>query len=107
MLIVPNIIEETSKGIQSFTIQDSMLRNREIFLTGEINEESATEIIRQLMYLESRSSDPVTPVYQQSGRQRYERHGNLRLYRCDAVEGKYGLYWPGGQYGGNSVPGRC
>ena len=37
MLIVPNIIEETSKGIQSFTIQDSMLRNREIFLTGEIN----------------------------------------------------------------------
>lgn len=60
MLIVPNIIEETSKGIQSFTIQDSMLRNREIFLTGEINEESATEIIRQLMYLESRSSDPVT-----------------------------------------------
>ena len=60
MLIVPNIIEETSKGIQSFTIQDSMLRNREVFLTGEINEESAAGIIRQLMYLESRSSDPVT-----------------------------------------------
>ena len=60
MLNVPNIIEETSKGIQSFTIQDSMLKNREIFLTGEINEESAVEIIRQLMYLDNRSSDPVT-----------------------------------------------
>ena len=60
MPILPNIIEETSRGIQSFTIQDSMLRNREIFLTGEINEETAAEIIRQLMYLDSKSSDPVT-----------------------------------------------
>ena len=60
MLAAPNIIEETSKGIQSFTKHDYILRNREKFLAGEINEESAAEIISQLMYLDGRSSEPVT-----------------------------------------------
>ena len=58
--IAPNILEETSKGIQCFTIADAMLKNREIFLTGEIDDVSAVETIKQLMYLEHVSSEPVT-----------------------------------------------
>ena len=60
MTITPNIIEETSRGIQSYAIEDMMLKNREIFLTSAINDQSAVDTIKQLMYLDHKSADPVT-----------------------------------------------
>ena len=60
MTMTPNILEETSRGLQSFTIGDAMLKKREIFLTGEINSDSAVETIKQLMYLDHQSAEPVT-----------------------------------------------
>ena len=56
----PNILEETSRGIQSFSIGDLMLRNREIFLAGNIDDFFAVETIKQLMYLDHKSNEPVT-----------------------------------------------
>ena len=60
MTITPNILEETSRGIQAYAIEDAMLKNREIFLTSEINDQSAVDTIKQLMYLDHKSADPVT-----------------------------------------------
>ena len=60
MTITPNILEETSRGIQSYAIEDMMLKNREIFLTSAINDQSAVDTIKQLMYLDHKSADPVT-----------------------------------------------
>ena len=54
MTITPNILEETSRGIQSYAIEDMMLKNREIFLTSAINDQSAVDTIKQLMYLGNR-----------------------------------------------------
>ena len=48
MTITPNILEETSRGIQSYAIEDMMLKNREIFLTSAINDQSAVDTIKQL-----------------------------------------------------------
>ena len=60
MPITPNILEETSRGIQAYAIEDMMLKNREIFLTSAINDQSAVDTIKQLMYLDHKSADPVT-----------------------------------------------
>ena len=60
MTITPNILEETSRGIQAYAIEDMMLKNREIFLTSAINDQSAVDTIKQLMYLDHKSADPVT-----------------------------------------------
>ena len=60
MTITPNILEETARGIQSYAIEDMMLKNREIFLTSAINDQSAVDTIKQLMYLDHKSADPVT-----------------------------------------------
>ena len=60
MTITPNILEETSRGIQSYAIEDMMLKNREIFLTSAINDQSAVDTIKQMMYLDRKSADPVT-----------------------------------------------
>lgn len=58
---LPNILEETSRGMQSFGIEDDLLRKREIFLTTDINPESAADLLKQLIYLERADvGKPVT-----------------------------------------------
>lgn len=60
MTITPDIIKETSRGIQKFALEDAMLEKREIYLTGAIDEQSASSLLKQLMYLEYESNEPVT-----------------------------------------------
>ncbi|MCR4739500.1 MAG: ATP-dependent Clp protease proteolytic subunit [Lachnospiraceae bacterium] len=55
-----NIIYESVRGIQVIPIEDAFLRDRKIFLVGEVNDESCNELIKQLMYLESK--DNTLPV---------------------------------------------
>lgn len=50
--ILPNILEETSRGTQTIGIEDDLLRKREIFLTSDVNSESASDLLKQLIYLE-------------------------------------------------------
>lgn len=57
----PFILEETSRGIQQINIESALMREREIFLTEEINAHTSTDLIKQLMYLEhSAPGEPVT-----------------------------------------------
>lgn len=56
----PLILEETVRGIQPIQIEDELLRRREIFLTSEVNAETASALFKQLLYLERQ--DPGAPV---------------------------------------------
>ncbi|MCM1328016.1 MAG: ATP-dependent Clp protease proteolytic subunit [Ruminococcus sp.] len=55
-----NSIKETVRGIDLVPIQDVLLEESKIFLTSEINTTSASELIEQLMYLDSKNSGEIT-----------------------------------------------
>jgi ATP-dependent Clp protease protease subunit len=58
--LVPYVIEQTSRGERSFDIYSRLLNERVVFLTGEVNEVSASLIIAQMLHLES--VDPTKDI---------------------------------------------
>ena len=61
MNLVPIVIEQSGKGERSFDIFSRLLRERIIFLTGAINDETASLICAQLLFLEA--EDPKKEIY--------------------------------------------
>jgi len=59
--LVPMVIEQTSRGERSFDIYSRLLKERIIFLTGEVNDVSASLICAQLLFLES--EDPKKDIF--------------------------------------------
>ena len=53
MSLVPYVIEQTSRGERSYDIYSRLLKDRIIFLDGEVNDASASVIVAQLLFLES------------------------------------------------------
>lgn len=51
--LVPMVIEQTAKGERSFDIYSRLLKERIIFLTGEVNDEVSSLVCAQLLFLES------------------------------------------------------
>ena len=58
--LVPYVIEQTSRGERSFDIYSRLLNERVVFLTGEVNEISASLTIAQMLHLES--IDPTKDI---------------------------------------------
>ncbi|MBO5441671.1 MAG: ATP-dependent Clp endopeptidase proteolytic subunit ClpP [Alphaproteobacteria bacterium] len=59
--LVPMVIEQTSRGERSFDIFSRLLKERIIFLTGEVNDEVSSLICAQLLFLES--ENPKKDIY--------------------------------------------
>ena len=59
----PNIVRETSSGYFSCTIQDEMLKSREIECVGEINPETVYELTRQLRFLQREEAAAEIAMY--------------------------------------------
>ncbi len=59
--LVPMVVEQTSKGERSFDIFSRLLKERIIFLTGEVNDEVSALVCAQLLFLES--EDPKKDIY--------------------------------------------
>lgn len=51
--LVPVVVEQTSRGERSFDIFSRLLRERIIFVTGEVEDQMASLITAQLLFLES------------------------------------------------------
>ena len=49
--LVPMVIEQTNRGERSYDIYSRMLEDRGVFLTGEINDDTADHVVAQHMYL--------------------------------------------------------
>ena len=56
-MLVPYVIEDTGRGERSYDIYSRLLRDRIIFLTGEVNDQSASLVIAQMLFLESQNPD--------------------------------------------------
>lgn len=53
--------EEKKKEVaENPALNDKLLKIRSVMLTGEITKESADQVVRQLLVLDSESSDPIT-----------------------------------------------
>ena len=57
------IIKETSRGIERYSIEEDLLRERKIFLLEEVNPVSSAVLIQQLMYLEKESPEQEITLY--------------------------------------------
>ena len=58
--LVPTVIESTNRGERAFDIYSRLLKERIIFLTGEVNDQVSSVICAQLLFLES--ENPKKPV---------------------------------------------
>ena len=52
--LVPMVVEQTSRGERSYDIFSRLLKDRIIMLNGEVNDASASLIVAQLLFLESK-----------------------------------------------------
>ena len=62
-LLVPMVIEQTSKGERSFDIYSRLLKERIIFITGQVEDNMATLISAQLLFLESENPEKDIFMY--------------------------------------------
>lgn len=63
MAYVPIVVEQTSQGERSYDIYSRLLKDRIIFVTGEIEDHMANLIIAQLLFLESEDPDKDVHLY--------------------------------------------
>ena len=63
MSLVPMVIEQTNRGERSFDIYSRLLKDRIIFLDGEVNDVSASLIVAQLLFLEGEDPDKDISLY--------------------------------------------
>ena len=60
MALVPYVIEQSSRGERSFDIYSRLLEDRIVMLNEEVNSASASVVVAQLLYLESK--DPTKDI---------------------------------------------
>lgn len=63
MNLVPMVIEQTNRGERSFDIYSRLLKDRIVFLSGEINDDTANLVVAQLLFLEMENPDADISLY--------------------------------------------
>jgi ATP-dependent Clp protease, protease subunit len=61
--LVPMVVEQTARGERSYDIYSRLLKERVIFLVGEVNDQVANLIVAQLLFLESENPDKDIHFY--------------------------------------------
>jgi ATP-dependent Clp protease protease subunit len=61
MSYIPYVVEQTGRGERSYDIYSRLLKDRIIMLTGEVNDQVASTIVAQLLFLEA--EDPEKDIY--------------------------------------------
>ena len=62
-LVIPSVIEQTSRGERFFDIYSRLLNERIVFLGTAVNDEIANLIVAQLLHLESQDPDKDISIY--------------------------------------------
>ena len=63
MNLVPYVVEQTSRGERSYDIFSRLLNDRIVFLSGEVDNNSASLIVAQMLYLEAQDPDKDIQFY--------------------------------------------
>ena len=60
MNIIPSIVEKTKNGERVYDVYSRLLKDRIIFIGGEIDDDMANLVISELLYLDSKGSDDIS-----------------------------------------------
>ena len=63
MPLIPMVIEQTNRGERSYDIYSRLLKDRIVFLGGEITDETANLVVAQLLFLEMEDPDSDISLY--------------------------------------------
>ncbi|MGI6199157.1 MAG: ATP-dependent Clp endopeptidase proteolytic subunit ClpP [Christensenellales bacterium] len=63
MSLVPMVVEQTNRGERSYDIYSRLLKDRIIFLSGEIDDTTANLVVAQLLFLEMEDPDKDISLY--------------------------------------------
>ncbi|RUM72064.1 MAG: ATP-dependent Clp endopeptidase proteolytic subunit ClpP [Sulfurovum sp.] len=61
MSYIPYVVEQTGRGERSYDIYSRLLKDRIIMLSGEVNDQVASTIVAQMLFLEAQ--DPDKDIY--------------------------------------------
>ncbi len=61
--LVPMVVEQTARGERSYDIFSRLLKERVIFLTGQVEDHMANLVVAQLLFLESENPDKDIHLY--------------------------------------------
>jgi len=62
-MLVPIVIEQTSRGERSYDIYSRLLKDRVVMLNGDVNQASANLVVSQMLFLESQDPDKDITFY--------------------------------------------
>jgi len=86
MNLIPYVVEQTSRGERSYDIYSRLLKDRIIFLGGEINDDVANAIVAQMLFLEMEDPDSDIMLYINSPggviTAGYAIYDTMRYLRC-------------------------
>ncbi|MFC0990280.1 ATP-dependent Clp endopeptidase proteolytic subunit ClpP [Pasteurella multocida] len=63
MSVIPMVVEQTARGERSYDIYSRLLKERVIFLGGEVEDRMANLIVAQLLFLESEDPEKDINIY--------------------------------------------
>ena len=63
MLMVPIVVEQTNRGERSYDIYSRLLKDRIVFLGGEIDDTTANLVVAQMLFLEMEDPDADISLY--------------------------------------------
>ncbi|MFD1472910.1 ATP-dependent Clp endopeptidase proteolytic subunit ClpP [Companilactobacillus mishanensis] len=62
-MLVPTVIEQSSRGERAYDIYSRLLKDRIIMLSGEVNSQMANTVIAELLFLDAQDSDKDISMY--------------------------------------------
>ena len=63
MAVIPMVVEQTSRGERSYDIYSRLLNDRIVFLADEVNDQTASLVVAQLLFLEAQDPDKDISLY--------------------------------------------
>ena len=89
MALVPYVVERTANGERSFDIYSRLLEDRIIMLHDEVNDQTASLVVSQLLYLESKAPTADIMLYINSPGGSISAgmaiHDTMKYIKCDVV----------------------
>ena len=61
MSYIPVVVEQTGRGERSYDIYSRLLKDRIIMLSGQVNDQVASTVVAQLLFLEA--DDPEKDIF--------------------------------------------
>src|SRR5260221_14561813 len=61
--LIPMVIEQSGRGERAYDIYSRLLKERVVFLVGEVNDATANVIVAQMLFLESENPDKDISLY--------------------------------------------